>query len=160
MLCVELERRLENLRGTGYDKYPISPQTAGPPQGYNCIAFAAGHTDRWWWPHINRFIYYWPPHLPREVVPTPENFIHAFEWKGYTICANGRHKKGIEKVAIFCRGGLPKHAARQLPSGIWISKCGGLEDIQHETLSAVEGNDYGKAVVFLHRRIDGKPFSN
>jgi len=155
-----IEAALENLKGTGYDKYPVSPATRGAPFGYNCIAYAAGHTDAWWWPNPNKFASYWPPHLPREErdKETIENFIKAFEWKRFKKCKNGKHKKGIEKVALFVKGSLPRHAARQLPSGLWTSKCGRSEDIQHETLSAVEGAAYGEAKVFMHRRIDGKPF--
>jgi hypothetical protein len=161
MRCWQLESELENLRGSGYDKRPVSPQT--PLRfGYNCIAYAAGDTNVRWWPHLNKFQFYWPPHLPRQPLnqETLENFIHAFEWKGYKKCRNGKFKKGIEKVAIFINPSTktPTHAARQLASGVWTSKCGNLEDIQHETLAAVEGNTYGKVVCFLNRRIDGKPF--
>jgi len=159
MACPQLESALENLKGTGYDRYPISPITPPLPLGYNCIAYAAGHTDRSWWPHLNT-LYYWPNHLPRQApgTETKENFIQAFEWKGYRICRDGKHHKGIEKVAIFLLNNSPTHAARQLDSGRWTSKCGRSEDIEHETLAAVEGSVYGKATVFLHRRTDGKPF--
>ncbi len=160
MVCPQLEIELENLGGTGYERYPISPQTPPPPFGYNCIAYAAGHMDRWWWPSPRKYLYYWPPHLPREPqgAETQENFIRAFEWKGYRKCDNGKFKKGIEKVAIFVKNNAPTHAARQLENGFWTSKCGQLEDIQHETLAAVEGRLYGVAVIFLHRRRDGRPF--
>jgi hypothetical protein len=112
-----------------------------------------------WWPHPLRFVYFWPPHLPRETVnlETAENFIRAFEWKGYVRCKDGTHKKGVEKVAIYLKNNVPKHAARQLESGLWTSKCGTLQDIQHERLKDVEGNLYGEAVIFLRRRRDGRP---
>lgn len=160
MPCLQLEAELENLRGTGYDQYPISPQTPRPPKWYNCIAYAVGHTDKWWWPDPKKYLYYWPPHLPRQHpnTETLENFIRAFEWKGYKRCKSGKFKKGVEKVVIFLKNNRPTHAARQLESGLWTSKCGKLEDIQHETLAAVEGTSYGRAMVFLHRRRDGKPF--
>lgn len=63
----------------------------------------------------------------------------------------------VPQVAIFLNKSLPTHAARQLESGLWISKCGRLQDIQHP-LNAVEGQLYGKAHTFLHRRRDGKQF--
>jgi len=159
MRCWQLESDLENLRGSGYDRLPVSPQTVGR-FGYNCIAYAAGETDKRWWPHPDKFAFYWPEHLPREPVnrETVENFLLAFEWKGYKRgCKNGEFEEGVEKVALFTIAGVPKHAARQLESGCWTSKCGRLEDIQHETLAAVEGRIYGNAVFFLHRRRDGKP---
>jgi hypothetical protein len=161
MRLSHLETAFKNLADSGYDKYPISPKT---PlfKGYNCIAWAAGDDEKRWWPHKqNPFLFFWPPHLEREPEnqETLENFIQAFEWRGYKRgCKNGKLKKGVEKVAIYTLGGIPKHAARQLESGCWTSKCGNWEDVQHETLMGVEGEIYGNAVYFLHRRRDGKPF--
>jgi len=48
--------------------------------------------------------------------------------------------------------------ARQLPDGTWTSKVGGLEDICHFTLDALESYDrnsgeYGYPIVFLRRRV-------
>src|SRR5437899_11837645 len=127
MPCQQLEKDIPNLKGTGYDKHPISPQTRGR-KGYNCIAFAAGDDTRRWWPHPDKISFYWPPHLLREFPGTETlgNFIHAFKWKGYTRCKNGYLKKGIEKVAIFMNNNRPTHAARQLESGLWMSKFGNL----------------------------------
>ena len=59
---------------------------------------------------------------------------------------------------VFSLNNRPTHAARQLESGLWTSKCGKLQDIQHETLQAIEGGLYGHPAVFLQRRRDGKPF--
>jgi hypothetical protein len=159
MSCQQLEQEIPNLKGTGYDKYPISPQTRGQ-RGYNCIAFAAGDDAHRWWPHPNRFSFFWPPHLPRQLpgTETVDNFVLAFEWRGYRECKRGDFKKGIEKVAIFTKNERPTHAARQLESGVWTSKCGNLEDIQHKSLIQVEGDLYGKVHTFMHRRRDGKPF--
>lgn len=154
-----LEAQLENLRSSGYDQYPASPPTPYPPNCYNCIAHAAGHTDAWWWPSPNKFLYYWPPHLPRESPGAEmlENFIHAFEWKGFQRCQNGAPEAGVEKVALFLKDNRPTHVARQLESGVWTSKCGKLQDIQHATLAAVEGRIHGQSVVYLHRRRPGWP---
>jgi hypothetical protein len=141
MRCYLLESELENLKGTGYDKNPVSRKTPPYPLGYNCIAFAAGidcgtgqGEYRPWWPHPTKFLFYWPPHLPREPVgaETLQNFIRAFEWKGYKLCENGVHEAGVEKVVIFLKNNIPTHSARQLESGIWTSKCGRLQDIQHD----------------------------
>jgi hypothetical protein len=161
MRCKQLEEEIPSLIGTGYDQRPISPQTSGPPHGYNCIAFAFGDTTKWWWPSPYKFIYYWPPHLRREIpnAETIENFILAFEWKGYRVCRDGSLKRGLEKIAIYANDrNCPTHAARQLESGIWVSKCGRLEDVQHTEPSHVEGALYGRAHTFMHRRRDGKPF--
>ena len=58
----------------------------------------------------------------------------------------------MEKVAIYAIGGRTKHMARQLPSGAWTSKLGDLEDIEHESLSALEGSDYGNVAMIMARK--------
>ena len=158
MRCLEIEDFLENLGPHDYDQEDTSPQT----EEYNCIAYAiVGVTKKPWWPSARwKNDYEWPSHLPREeyLKETLDNFIQAFETKGYRVCSNGKLKKGIEKVAIYTIAGVPKHAARQLETGVWVSKCGDYEDIKHYTLPPTEGKNYGKVTTFLHRRRDGKPF--
>lgn len=163
MRCKHLEGLFENLGEHNYDHNDVSPQDLN----YNCIAWAAGDNRRRWWP-TKLGGYWWPPQLPQDE-ETQENFIHAFELLGYRLCRHSKRKNGIEKVALYVDAkGIPTHMARQLDSGIWAwsSKCGvALEDIKHDDLFALEGyklkngeDGYGKAVVFLHRRRDGKPF--
>ena len=83
----------------------------------------------------------------------------AFRWLGYVRSDNSRLEPGFEKVALYADGGSPKHMARQLPDGKWTSKCGGAEDITHDTLDALEsfgpppGGHYGTPVLYLKRRI-------
>ena len=91
--------------------------------------------------------YKWPPGASREV--TIKAFIEAFESIGYSECPDAEFEKGFLKVAIYAdSAGKPTHAARQLKSGQWTSKCGDLEDIEH-TLDAFDGSNYGSPVVFL-----------
>jgi hypothetical protein len=158
MRCLELEQIFPNLIGSGYDRYPVSGRTL-KRKWYNCIAYAMGDTTQPWWPHPNRFAFFWPPHLPRELPnqETLDNFVRAFEWGGYVKCNDGNPVTGIEKVVIFLKDSLPTHAARQLESGVWTSKCGHLEDIQHESLTNLEGSTYGKAVQFMQRPRDRQP---
>lgn len=127
--------------------------TSSKNNGYNCIAFAAGDDTRWWWPVPLRGINYWPKGISRE--ETLEAFIAAFGTQGFTPCADGSLRDGIEKVALFAkRAGaalIPTHAAVQLESGQWMSKMGVLEDITHTTCNAVRGPIYGDVVQFLAR---------
>jgi hypothetical protein len=59
---------------------------------------------------------------------------------------------GFEKLAIFAdENSEPTHVARQLPSGAWSSKLGAGEDIEHSSLTALEGSVYGRVVQFLRR---------
>jgi hypothetical protein len=125
-----------------------------PTGGYNCIAWAAGKTDQPWWPTDEVKGYFWPPNLPKQPIDeeTLDNFVKAFELEGYSVCANGEFESGFEKVAIYTNSnGRPLHAARSLPSGVWTSKMGDFEDIEHETVQVVEGKQYGTAKAFLKR---------
>ncbi len=117
---------------------------------YNCIAWAAGDETRFWWPDAGRN-YYWPASVPRE--ESVEAFIAAFGALGYEPCEadEGTPASQWERVAIYVKEGKPEHAARQLPTGEWTSKCGNLEDIVH-TLDGLEGSWYGAAAVMMRRR--------
>ena len=115
---------------------------------YNCIAWAARDTTRWWWPSIDA---YWPAAVPQ--AETLENFIAAFRTLGYRPCEfNEALEPEFEKVAIYIGdNGRPTHMARQLESGKWTSKLGEGCDIEHDYLRGVEGVAYGRAVQILKR---------
>ena len=157
MRCLEIEAYLE-IGPDDYDQNDVSPAT----EDYNCIAYALGEKSKPWWPSLwMKDDYEWPVELPREEEnqETLENFIQAFALRGYRKCTNSQLKKGIEKVVIYVGPwGNPKHAARQLDCGVWVSKCGDYQDIRHNSPEIVESKNYGKVAVFLHRRRDGKPF--
>jgi len=118
---------------------------------YNCIAWAAGDDRHWWEPDAARE-YRWPPGVPREY--RIEAYIAAFEFLGYDVCevADEALDPGHEKVAIYAKDGEVTHAARQLQTGEWTSKCGELEDITH-ALGGLEGPHYGTPVVIMRRRL-------
>ncbi len=126
--------------------------TSAATRDYNCIAWAAGETNRWWWPDpdIDNEAVYWPPNVPRE--ETVEAFVAAFAVVGYEPCVGEEFEPGFEKVALFAKENHPEHAARQLPSGRWTSKLGFLEDIEHD-LHAVSGAEYGLIVRIMRRSI-------
>ncbi len=118
---------------------------------YNCIAFAAGDLQRWWWPSEDD---YWPDGVPRVVAF--DAFVLAYKMLGYSPCDDGSLELGCEKIALFGkdRGDgniVPTHAAIQLSDGRWASKLGRCEDVYHATLEAVDGPAYGTVVRFLHR---------
>ena len=76
----------------------------------------------------------------------------AFRTLGYEVCENERLETGFEKIAIYAEiDGELKHAARQLESGRWTSKLGGWEDIEHSTLAALEGKEYGRVMRLMKR---------
>lgn len=133
------------LRGTGY--LITSPED----DRYNCIAWAAGVSDVWWWPLGDPTGTHWPSGVPRE--ETVAAFLLAFASLGYVPCGSEALETGYEKVALFAdAGGCPTHAARQLAGGAWTSKLGALADIEHP-LRAIEGVEYGTVVLLLKRPI-------
>ena len=145
MSIAEIEAAFPGLSARGYDV--TSQQTPF----YNCIAWAAGDSRRWWWPVLSPMAY-WPPSVPRE--ETLKRFVEAFGTLGHEPCDNSGLEPGFEKVAIYAiPGGSPTHAARQLPSGYWTSKLGKWEDIEHHTIDGVESRDYGVVVQVLKRPI-------
>ena len=139
-----LQQLFPGLRTTSFDV--TSPRDVR----YNCIAWAAGDTRRWWWPGETPFSY-WPNGLAREESVT--SFVEAFATLGYELATSGEQDPAYEKLVIFASSdGIPTHMARQLPDGSWTSKLGALEDIAHAELEGVAGSDYGQAVAFLQRR--------
>jgi hypothetical protein len=96
-------------------------QTSPADAKYNCIAWAAGRTDEWWWP-TPAGAFSWPEGLPRS--ETLDSFLRLFRSLGYAECPDGNLDPGFEKVALFVAAGKPSHAARQLPDGRWTSKLG------------------------------------
>ena len=115
---------------------------------YNCIAWAVGVTDAWWWPIPGR---YWPPGVPRE--ETLEAVLAAIATRGFALCSSFGLESRLEKVVVYSNGAVPTHAARQLPSGWWTSKLGPNIDIEHATVEAIAGGVYGEPVAFLCREV-------
>ncbi|NJJ41555.1 hypothetical protein HCB82_20610 [Paenibacillus sp. 7028] len=139
---MELENHFPNLRYTPWSL--TSPRT---PE-YNCIAWAASENDRWWWPD-KAGLAYWPDEVPREV--TLDAFIAAYGTLGYKTCDDDKLESGFEKIAIYIDNwGNPTHAASQLASGAWTSKCGNSNDITH-TLDGLKDSEYGRVGQIMKR---------
>jgi len=139
-----LERSFPNLRDGGY------VVTSATTPTYNCIAWAAGDDQQWWQPPIDFGNFYWPPGAPTAYALS--SFTQAFALYGYEASDTDSFESGFEKVAIYVGSdGLPTHMARQLESGVWTSKLGEWEDIEHGTLAALEGEYYGTFAQILKR---------
>jgi len=123
--------------------------TSAASRHYNCIAWAAGEQESWWWPDPEQ-IGFWPPVVPR--VETLAAFVSVFQGLGYEVCKNAELEAGYEKVAIYALAGRPTHAARQLINGRWTSKLGRQEDIEHER-AALDGPVYGTMARILRRSL-------
>jgi hypothetical protein len=138
------EKVFPDLARTGYQI------TSPPDSSYNCIAYAARLTNQWWWPDPDGFDY-WPAGVVRE--RTLAAFIQAFETVGYSPCPDDTLEPGWVKVAIYASDEGPTHAARQLDNGLWTSKLGPDDDIEH-SLEGLCGPSYGSVVQFLRRPVD------
>ena len=112
---------------------------------YNCIAWAAGDSSRWWWPGSSQT--YWPkPGVRLELAA----FRDAFNDLGYLETTNCGSPENFERVAIYEKDGKPTHAARQLEDGKWTSKLGTAWDISHD-LDALNGGEYGQPALIMER---------
>ena len=136
---------LEDLfPGLATSSYVItSPATSR----YNCLAWAGGDTEKWWEPDPDGDCY-WPEGAPRE--RTLEAVTKAYESLGFVPCQGDHLEPATEKLAVFARGALPTHIARQRPDGRWTSKLGPLEDIEH-ILDGLVGTEYGSVVLIMKR---------
>jgi len=89
--------------------------------------------------------------VPR--IETLDVFVQAFATLGYAACSDDALEAGFEKLALFADDlHVPKHAARQLPTGRWTSKLGTLEDIEH-ALHDLAGVEHGSVVVVMKRPV-------
>lgn len=114
---------------------------------YNSISWAAGDTERWWWPDKFKQLY-WPPEAKRQA--SVGCCVEAFMQLGYEPSQHGALEPGFSKVSIFGDADLV-HAARQVSNGLWTSKLGRSVLVQHG-LSAID-ELYGRPAVFMRRSL-------
>ena len=115
-----------------------------PSERYNCIAYAAGDTAKWWWPDgIN----YWPTWATLD--NRIESLNEAFAGLGYEQCQNSDAEEGYQKVALYEVGGKFLHAAVQMPNGLWRSKMGQGPVIEHRSPESLSGGMYGEVTAYM-----------
>ena len=121
--------------------------TSAATHRYNCIAWAVGDVTRWW--SSDDFeAYYWPERARRD--DSVESWAAALSSVGFEECSSSDLEKGFEKVAIYAKDGRAEHVARQLATGLWTSKMGPNEDIEHE-LRGIAGSHYGEVILLMKR---------
>jgi len=122
--------------------------TSNPTSEENCIAHAAGAHGEWWDPAEGRI---WPVNPPYDNDKI-ESLVRVYETLGYVVCDSAEHEPDYEKIAIYGKGGVYEHAARQLiEDGTWTSKLGPEDDINHATLEALADGRYGSVVRIMKR---------
>lgn len=132
-----------NLSKSGYKR------TSCPTGLYNCFAWAANDDQQRWDPDPWG-LFFWPKEAPRKLTKTA--IIAAYGTVGFKVCASPDLKDGLEKIAVYCSGATPLHAARQLPSGKWTSKLGDEDDIEH-TLDGLNDAAYGNHKIYMSRKL-------
>jgi hypothetical protein len=125
-----------------------SKKTSEKSERYNCIAWAFKDNRRHWWPNQKRS--FWP--LPTLGLSIADAFVRWFAHDGWEECQNSELEAGFEKIALYGIGGAPKHAARQLSTGMWTSKLGPDIDLSR-TLSDLIGPEYGYPMRFYRKPI-------
>ena len=113
---------------------------------YNCIAYAAGDTDRWWDNSGGR---YWPDTAARS--DSIESLIEVFASLGFQRCQDSSLESGYEKVALYEEQGEWKHASLQTPNGRWRSKMGPGPLIEHLNPESLSGGEYGNPTIYMRR---------
>jgi len=143
VVASEIDIRLAVIaRFPGLQNTPFE-LTSPHDEAYNCIAWAAGDNQNFWWPTAT-----WPNGVSRNVTMT--SFVSAFKKLGYRVCQDGEPEQGYEKIALYHDDKQPTHAARLLPNGRWTSKLGRFVDISH-SLEGLNGVEYGEPKVFMRR---------
>lgn len=123
---------------------------------YNCIAWSLCRNEIIRWPFPKKYdildgIEYWPDGLPRNEYP--DTFLEMYRLSGFELCDNINYEPQYVKVVVYTNAdNKVTHAARQLPSGLWTSKLGQMNDIQHSTPYSLEGNIYGKVKYVLKKK--------
>ena len=138
-----IEEQFSRLEHEGY------AVTSESDYEYNCVAYAAGETDRWW-SHLEESGYYWPDHASR--TPLIQSLVEVFTGLGYEPCTDADDESGFQKVALYSKQGNWTHVAVQLPDGNWSSKLGLEEDIHHRTPESLTGESYGEVHCIMRRR--------
>lgn len=116
----------------------IGPAT----DGYNCIAWSAGITDRWVWPG-----------------DTVARFDEFYAQRGFRRLDDLDYgvQPGVEKIVLYAKPTadgsriVATHAARQDVSGGWTSKLGQCPLIHHDTLEDLAGPAYGAPIAVYVR---------
>ena len=111
---------------------------------YNCVGFAVGDERNWWEFGIYGGGIYWPDGLDYSL----SSWIRIFTDLGFERTDDRSIEPGIEKIAIYVNleDFSPSHAAKS-DGTIWKSKLGGYQDIDHDSLEVLEGEEYAYGIV-------------
>ena len=123
-----------------------------PSDKYNCIAYAAGDTGKWW---DHNEPHYWPDHAARS--GSIASLKDVFAGLGFEQCCDGRAEDGYLKVALYEQNGEWEHAAAETRNGKWRSKMGKGPVIEHRNPDSLSGGPYGQATIIMRRAAAATP---
>lgn len=87
---------------------------------YNCIAWAAGDSTRWWWPRPED-VGYWPDQVPMQ--ETIESFCSLFQFLGFEPC-DSFFASSMTSGFILRSPSDSTALTRTMPSGsVWTSSA-------------------------------------
>ncbi len=157
MLPSHLARRYPKLVADGGKKKSEADHQ------YNCLSWSAKRTKKYRFePKPIEKWDRWPKDLRDDY--SLESFIMLFENLGYHRCSltDTGFELFYKKVVIYAQFGIYgdqrwefTHVADEIHAGVWTSKLGPDEDIQHNTPQSLEGNcgdEYGKIYQVLKKR--------
>jgi hypothetical protein len=117
---------------------------------YNCLAWAAREKHRRW--DFAKGAY-WPKGVKR--ASGIAYLVGAFQAEGFSVCKKDdcqKYDSTADLIVVYEKHRIGTHAARLLANGMWSSKLGDIEDVQHQTPEDVGGDEYGDPRVYMKRK--------
>ncbi|MES2649609.1 MAG: hypothetical protein V4717_22210 [Bacteroidota bacterium] len=139
-----INRQWPNLNSSNHEL------TSPPTSTYNCVAWANG---------MDHIVVDLSLDEDGEPLIYPDLscwlYIEYYQKAGFELCDSHIYEQGYEKIALYENSQQTfEHVALQRNEGVWLSKVGELEDIQHTTLEALQCvSYYGLPKWFMKRKI-------
>lgn len=117
---------------------------------YNCFAWAAREKHRRW--DFAKGAY-WPSGAKR--LSGIAYLVGAYLAEGFSVCNKSdcqTYDSTADSIVVYEMNRIGMHAARLLANGMWSSKLGDLEDVQHKKPEDISGTTYGNPIVYMKRK--------
>lgn len=129
--------------------------TSPDDKTYNCIGFAIGFKNVWVSTGRDIPWFWWPPTVPLNT--NPDSLKQTFVYFGFEECGDDVCEDGYDKVVLYEKEGMWKHAARVIGDNLYHSKLGEGHDIHHrggDVLNKASKPEYsyGKPYAYMRRK--------
>jgi hypothetical protein len=121
-------------------------------KGFKCIWYALmverGDVDMLWFRDAFELD-------PNKLDHSAKGYADCFhKYFGFEVCNNYKYEEGFVKIVLYQdKNSDFKHVARVLPNDNMTSKMGNYEDIEHYTMDAVSGDEYGYPTIIMKKKI-------